>query len=326
MAAQPGGRADRDARPRSVGARTARACSRTPPSRGRPRDPAGTPDGPVASFVAAAGTLDVDRMESILDEAFAAQRFELAVETVVFPALARRRPGVGRGRARCRVPSMRRARRSDVDCRATSTRRGARSCRPGCWSGCHRQDTTSSARSRSPSHVGGLARASRISAVTCRWRAGCGWRATTAVSAIVVGAVTREDALAVDQVVSAIRTMDRPPVCFTGGPASLDVPVTSGAVQLPSSLDEARGRRRCRDGLRGPSNSPLTTAHGRSMLRSSRPAPALRKRFRAHHRPVPRHPQVTFPICPDPAPTSAISAHATADPDDAPPSVAAARP
>jgi hypothetical protein len=36
---------------------------------------------------------------------------------------------------------------------------------------------------------------------------------------------------------------------------------------------------------------------------------------------------VTFPICPDPAPTSAISAHnATDDHDAAPPSVAAVEP
>ena len=41
------------------------------------------------------------------------------------------------------------------------------------------------------------------------------------------------------------------------------------------------------------------------------------------HRPVPLHPQVTFPICPDPAPTSAISAPATADPAAAAPSAAA---
>ena len=61
----------------------------------------------------------------------------------------------------------------------------------------------------------------------------------TAVPAIVLGAVTRDDALAVNRVVEALETIDRPPVCFTGGPASLDVPLTSGAVQLPSSLDEA---------------------------------------------------------------------------------------
>ena len=39
------------------------------------------------AFVAAAGHLDVLTMERLLDEAFAAERFEAAVEHVVFPAL-----------------------------------------------------------------------------------------------------------------------------------------------------------------------------------------------------------------------------------------------
>jgi hypothetical protein len=59
------------------------------------------------------------------------------------------------------------------------------------------------------------------------------------VPAIVLGAVTHEDATAVDLVVDAIGTMDRPPVCFTGGPASLDARPASGAVRLPSTFDEA---------------------------------------------------------------------------------------
>ena len=39
------------------------------------------------AFVAAAAHLDVPTMERLLDEAFAAERFETAVEHVVFPAL-----------------------------------------------------------------------------------------------------------------------------------------------------------------------------------------------------------------------------------------------
>ena len=46
----------------------------------------------------------------------------------------------------------------------------------------------------------------------------------TAVPAIVLGAVTGDDAAAVNRVVEAIRILDRPPVCFTGGPASLTMP------------------------------------------------------------------------------------------------------
>ena len=61
----------------------------------------------------------------------------------------------------------------------------------------------------------------------------------TAVPAIVLGAVTSDDAAAVNRVVEAIGNMDRPPVCFIGGPASLDARIVSDAVRLPSSLDEA---------------------------------------------------------------------------------------
>jgi methylmalonyl-CoA mutase cobalamin-binding subunit len=61
----------------------------------------------------------------------------------------------------------------------------------------------------------------------------------TAVPAIVLGAVTREDAVAVDRVAAALGMLDDPPVCFAGGPALPHGPATSGAVHLPQSLDAA---------------------------------------------------------------------------------------
>ena len=51
--------------------------------------------------------------------------------------------------------------------------------------------------------------------------------------------MTSDDATAVNRVVETIRSLDRPPACFTGGPASLDARMVSDAVRLPSSLDEA---------------------------------------------------------------------------------------
>ena len=72
----------------------------------------------------------------------------------------------------------------------------------------------------------------------------------TAVPAIVLGAVTREDAAAVDLVVDAIGTMDGPPVCFTGGPASLDVePGVRRRSAFRRRLDDGRRRRRRGDQL-----------------------------------------------------------------------------
>ena len=61
----------------------------------------------------------------------------------------------------------------------------------------------------------------------------------TAVPGVVFGAVTSDDAAAVNRVVEAIRNMDRAPVCFIGGPASADARIVSEAVRLPSALDEA---------------------------------------------------------------------------------------
>ena len=53
----------------------------------RPAQSHVTADAPLDAFVEAAKVLDIDRLERILDEAFAAQRFELAMDAVVFPAL-----------------------------------------------------------------------------------------------------------------------------------------------------------------------------------------------------------------------------------------------
>jgi hypothetical protein len=61
----------------------------------------------------------------------------------------------------------------------------------------------------------------------------------TAVPAIVLGAVTKEDAVAVNRVAAAIGMLERPPVCFAGGPTPIDATVRSGAVQLPRSMDAA---------------------------------------------------------------------------------------
>ena len=61
----------------------------------------------------------------------------------------------------------------------------------------------------------------------------------TAVPAIVLGAVTDEDAVAVNRVAAAIGMLEHPPVCFAGGPAPIDAAVTSGAVQLPRAFDAA---------------------------------------------------------------------------------------
>ena len=151
-------------------------------------------------------------------------------------------PSVGRGPRATWTwpPSMPRARRSGAGCRASSMRRAVRWTQArvlvGMPPGGPPRARSVRLRRRLPSGGPG-GRLSRRR--TCRSSSWLRLARETAAPAIVLGAVTREDAAAVDAVVDAIRTMDRPPVCFTGGPASLEATLASGAVRLPSSLDEA---------------------------------------------------------------------------------------
>lgn len=202
-------------------------------------DSTAPPDDLVAhTFVAAAQRLDIDGMERVLDEAFAAQRFELAMDEAVFPAL--RAVGgawedgtldVAAEHAASETVRRRLARYFDAARGPMTQTRLLVGMPPG---GDH--------------ELGVFA-----FAVACR-RAGQAvayigsdvpldsWMRIvreSAVPAIVLGAVTDEDAVAVNRVAAAIAMLDHPPVCFAGGPAPIDTTVTSGAVQLPQSLDAA---------------------------------------------------------------------------------------
>lgn len=202
-------------------------------------DPTAPTSDPVAhAFVAAAQRVDIDGMERVLDEAFAAQRFELAMDEAVFPALR----AVGRAwadgtldvaaeHAASETVRRRLARFFDAARGPMVQTRLVIGMPPG---GHH--------------ELGVFA-----FAVACR-RAGQAvayigsdvplesWMRIvreTAVPAIVLGAVTEEDAIAVNRVAAAIGMLEHPPVCFAGGPTPIDATVTSGAVQLPRSLDAA---------------------------------------------------------------------------------------
>lgn len=205
---------------------------------GTPTRPAAVNDEPIAAFLAAAATLDVDRMEGVLDEAFAAQRFELAMDATVFPALRE----LGRAWAGGELDVA-----SEHAASETVRRRLSRYFDAA-------RGPMMQARLLVGMPPGGQHELGAFAfAVACR-RAGqavaylgmdvplASWlrmARETGVPAIVLGAVTSDDAAAVNRVIDALGTMDRPPVCFTGGPASLHVPVESGAVQVPSSLDDA---------------------------------------------------------------------------------------
>jgi methylmalonyl-CoA mutase cobalamin-binding subunit len=204
----------------------------------RPAPPPIAASAPIEAFVAAARVLDIDRLERILDEAFAAQRFELAMDAVVFPAL--RAVGVAWAAGDLDVGA-------EHGASETVRRRLA-----------HFFDAARGPMVQAQVLVGmppaGQHELGAFAfAIACR-RAGlsvaylgmdvplASWlrmARETVVPAIVFGAVTGDDVAGVNRVVDAIRNMDRPPVCFIGGPASHDARLVSDAVRLPSSLDEA---------------------------------------------------------------------------------------
>jgi MerR family transcriptional regulator, light-induced transcriptional regulator len=202
------------------------------------REPTGERDTIVPAFVAAAGRMDVDGMERILDEAFAIRRFEHAMDAAVFPALR----GVGEAWARGELDVA-----AEHAASETVRRRLARFFDAA--RGPMAQTRLLVGMPPSGNHELGVF----AFAIACR-RAGLpvaylggnvpleSWMRTareTAVPAVVLGAVTSEDAAAVDRVAVALSMLDDPPVCFVGGPAATDPTVASKTVRLPQSLDAA---------------------------------------------------------------------------------------
>ena len=194
--------------------------------------------GAAAAFVAAAQVVDVRAMERVLDDAFATQRFELAMDAVVFPALR----DIGRAWEA-----------GDLDVAAehaaseTVRRRLARFFDAARGSG-DRPQVLIGMPPGGQHELGVYA-----FAVACR-RAGLevlylgsnvpleSWLRMvreTGVSAVVLGAVATVDSAGVSVVVDAINTLDGPPTCFAGGPAALERQSATGAVELPASMDEA---------------------------------------------------------------------------------------
>lgn len=189
------------------------------------------------AFVGAAAALDVGAMERLLDEAFAAQRFEAALETVVFPAL--RHVGDGWSDGSIDV-SMEHAASETIRSRLarffdTFGSSGAPEVLVGLPPGCHHE-------------IGALA-----FAIAAR-RAGLGtvylgadvplasWLvavAATRVQVAVVGVIEAADVPAAAEVATALRTHPRRTAVALGGRRAHEVGGTSGSIVLPDSLDDA---------------------------------------------------------------------------------------
>lgn len=191
----------------------------------------------VDAFIAAATALDVASMDRVLDEAFAAQRFEAALENVVFPAL--RRVGDGWSDGSIDV-AMEHAASETVRRRlARFFETLASSDTPdvlvGLPPGCHHE-------------IGALA-----FAIAAR-RAGIGtiylgadvplasWLVaaqTTKAPVAVLGVIEASDVPAAAEVAASLHASPRRTTVALGGRRAHEVGGTSGSVVLPASMDEA---------------------------------------------------------------------------------------
>jgi methanogenic corrinoid protein MtbC1 len=220
----------------SRGLRTA-----APPPAGAREATGGTIDAPVGAverFVAAARQLDVTTMEAVLDDAFAVERFERAMERVVFPALH----AIGESWSVGELDVAMEHAASE-----TVRRRLA-----------HFFDAAGHA-DRSPGLIVGMPPAGQHElgafafAVAAR-RQGldvlylgadvplASWLTAaeeTAASVVVIGVVTSADAESAGLVLDALRRSARPPRRAVGGAASGRVSTDGTTIVLPDRLDGA---------------------------------------------------------------------------------------
>jgi methanogenic corrinoid protein MtbC1 len=190
------------------------------------------------AFLRAAHRLDVPAMEQVLDESFASQRFELAMGSVVFPALraigdAWFEGEIGAAVEHIASETVRRrlAHFFDAAGRAVRTPQVIVGLLPG---GGH--------------EIGAFAfavAARRVGLDVLYLGANVpleSWLTTareTAASVAVLAVVTPSDVSAAAVVIEALGTMVRPPKCALGGPLARDVPEGLGAMLLPERLDDA---------------------------------------------------------------------------------------
>jgi DNA-binding transcriptional MerR regulator len=192
----------------------------------------------VASFVTAARSLDLEAMEQAIDEAFAAERFEAAMDHVIFPALRAIGDGWADGsvdvameHAASEVVRRRLARFYDA---AGAVERAA--------------DVVVGLPPGSHHDIGVLA-----FAVTAR-RAGLGvlylganvpvesWAlamTTTAAPVAVIGVVVRTDVAPAERVVVALRDLAHAPTVHLGGAAAHRVTLDPSPDLLPERIEDA---------------------------------------------------------------------------------------
>ena len=201
----------------------------------------GTAADLIDAFRTAARLFDIPAIEDVLDDAFAAQRFEGAMRDVVFPAL--RAVGDGWSSGEIDVAAEHAAsetvrRRLSQLYEAAGLSVAGPTVLVGLPPGSYHE-------------IGAFA-----FAVAAR-RAGLGvlylgadvplesWLRTareTEAPLVVLGVVTIADVASATLVAEGLRTLARPPRCFLGGALARTVKVTEGVAWLPDPLDEAVAR------------------------------------------------------------------------------------
>jgi methylmalonyl-CoA mutase cobalamin-binding subunit len=215
-----------------------RSASRDRPDASPPPADAIDPGATVSSDVDAARAFDVQAMERLLDDAFAARRFVRAMDVVVFPTL--RAHGAAWGDedldvAQEHVASeairRRLARFYDVAARGGSPGPIVVGMPPA---GQHELGALSFAVAARRAGLDSLYLGANVPLES--------WLRTmreTGGRIAVLGVVTRADATDAARVVERLRALPTPPLCLIGGPARHDVPPGPGIVHLPEDTDEA---------------------------------------------------------------------------------------
>jgi len=192
----------------------------------------------VDAFLSAARLLDVPAMERILDESFASQRFELAIEGVVSPAMraigsawATEEIDVGAEHAASETVRRRLARFFDAAGLGDRLPQVIVGLPPD---GYHEIGAFAFAVATRRAGLDVLYLGANVPLES--------WLRTvreTAAPIVVLGVVTPSDVVAAGAVVDALSASPKPPICLVGGPpspASLDGLQTS---RLPHALDDA---------------------------------------------------------------------------------------
>lgn len=195
----------------------------------------------VAGFLTAARDLDVPAMDRILDECFAAQRFELAIEGAVSPALraigsswAEGTIDVAHEHAASETIRRRLARFFDAAGTGDRVPRVIVGLPPG---GQHEIGAFAFSVAGRRAGLDILYLGANVPVES--WLRGV---RETRASVVVLGVVTLSDVDSAHEVVEALRSAADPPICLFGGPCAADAqiaPDEAGTVTLPASLDAA---------------------------------------------------------------------------------------